>query len=146
MWGSLPHQVSVKLNVEAPSVSLSTQLLHRGAGGAEHQLQICLRGGAGLRARGRWLWIHGAPVETHTAPPRVPIQPVPLSGSEPGFSRHAAATPVALHVALLTQKYSFLQALVIRCGTTADSHGGSHRITLVICLFVPVIRSMKQRC
>lgn len=97
----------MKLNVEAPSVSLSTQLLHRGAGGAEHQLQVCLRSRAGLRARGPWLWLHGAPVETHTAPPGVPIEPLPLSGSKPGFSRHTATTPVPLHVALLTQKYSF---------------------------------------
>lgn len=104
---SLPHQVSVELNVEAPPVSLSTQLLHRGAGGAEHQLQVCLGSGAGLRARGRWLWIHRAAVETHAAPPRVPVQPVPLSGSKPGFPGHAAATPVPLHVALLTQKHSF---------------------------------------
>lgn len=104
---ALPDEVSVKLNVEAPSVSLSTQLLHRGAGGAEHQLQVCLRSGAGLRARGRRLWIHRAPVETHAAPPCVPVEPVSLSGSKPGFSRHAATTPVPLHVALLTQKYSF---------------------------------------
>lgn len=113
VWGggggghALPDEVSVKLNVEAPSVSLSTQLLHRGAGGAEHQLQVCLRSGAGLRARGRRLWIHRAPVETHAAPPCVPVEPVSLSGSKPVFSRHAATTPVPLHVALLTQKYSF---------------------------------------
>lgn len=104
----------MKLNVEAPSISLSTQLLHRGAGGAEHQLQVSLRGGAGLRPRGRWLWLHSVPVETHTAPPGVPAEPVPLSGSEPGFSRHTATAPVPLHVALLTQKYSFEH--------TPDSH------------------------
>lgn len=103
--GTLPDEVSVKLNVEALSVPLSAQLLHRGAGGAEHQLQVCLRSGGGLRAGGHRLWIHGAPVETHAAPPGVPFQPVPLSGSKPAFSRHAAAAPVPLHVALLTQEY-----------------------------------------
>lgn len=145
---SLPDEVSVKLNVEAPPVSLGTQLLHRGPGGAEHQLQVCLKSGAGLRARAGWLRIHGAPVETHAAPPSVPVEPVPLPGSEPGFPARAAAAPVALHVALLTQKHSFDHSP----GQQVRRHG-SHRCAIqpggVSNLFmggvVPVIGSELNR-
>lgn len=45
---SLPDKVSVKLNIKSLSISLSTQLLHCGAGGAEHQLQVGLGSGGGL--------------------------------------------------------------------------------------------------
>lgn len=69
----------MQLNVESLSVSLSTELLHGGAGGAEHQLQVRLRGGGGLWAGSRRLGVHGAAVEAHTASLGVPLQPVPLS-------------------------------------------------------------------
>lgn len=97
----------MQLNVEALSVPLSTQLLHCGAGRAEHQLQVCLRGGGRLRARGGWLRVNCAAIQTHTAPLGVPLEPVPLSWSKPGLSRHTAAAPIALYVALLTQRESF---------------------------------------
>lgn len=74
----LPEQVSMQLNIESLSVSLGTQLLHRGSGGAEHQLQVCLRGGGGLGARGRGLGINCAPIQTHTPPLGIPLEPVSL--------------------------------------------------------------------
>lgn len=97
----------MELNIEALSVPLSTQLLHCGGGGAEHQLEVRLRGGGGLRSRGRGLRIHRGPVQTHAAPLGVPLQPVTLSGSESGLPGHTAAAPIPLHVALLTRKESF---------------------------------------
>lgn len=103
----LPHEVSMKLNVQSLSISLCTHFLHCGGGGAEHQLQVCLRSGGDLWARGRWLWINTASIETQTAPLGVLFKPVPLSWAEPGSSCHTAATTVTLHVSLLRQKYSF---------------------------------------
>lgn len=63
----------MKLNIESLSVPLSTQVLHCSTGGAEHQLQVCLRGGGGLWAGGRWLGVHCAPIQAHTAPLGVPF-------------------------------------------------------------------------
>lgn len=103
----LPDQVSMELNVQCLAVPLSAELLHGGAGGAEHQLQVCLGSRGGLRARGCLLRIHCATVQTHTAPLGVSFKPVPLTRPEPGLPRHAAPTPVSLDVALLRQKVLF---------------------------------------
>lgn len=63
----------MELNIQSLSIPLSTQLLHCGTGGAEHQLQVCLRGRGGLWASGRQLGVHCAPIQTHTAPLGVPL-------------------------------------------------------------------------
>lgn len=53
MYDCLPDEVSVQLNVQSLAISLSTELLHSCAGGAQHQLQVCLGSGGGLWAWGR---------------------------------------------------------------------------------------------
>lgn len=98
----LPDQVSMKLDIESLSIPLGTQLLHSSAGGAEHQLQVCLRGGRSLWASGRWLRVHCPPIETHTAPLSVPLQPVPLPRTKSRLPCHTATTSITLDVALLT--------------------------------------------
>lgn len=52
MYNCLPDQVSMELNVQSLAVSLCTELFHGSAGGAEHQLQVCLGSRGGLRAGG----------------------------------------------------------------------------------------------
>lgn len=97
----------MKLNIESLSIPLSTQLLHCGACGAKHQLQVSLWGGGGLWA---WSWglrVHCPAIQTHTAPLGVPLQPVPLPWSKSGLSCHTATTTIPLHVALLTQNELF---------------------------------------
>lgn len=90
----------MQLDIEALSVLLAAHLLHRGAGGAEHQLQVGLGGGGGLSPSSRGLEVDCPPVQTHTAPLGVSFEPVPLPGSKSAFPRHAAPAPVSLHVAL----------------------------------------------
>lgn len=99
-----PDKVSMELHVQSLAVPLSAELFHGGAGGAEHQLQVCLGSRGGLRARGCELRIHCTAVQTHTAPLGVSFEPVPLTRPKPGLPRHAAPTPVSLDVALLTHK------------------------------------------
>lgn len=97
----------MELQVQSLSVPLDTQLLHRGIGGAQHQPQICLRGGGCLGARGRGLGVHRPPIQTHAAPLGIPLQPVPLPRSKPGLPGDTAPTSVPLHVTLQTQRPSF---------------------------------------
>lgn len=63
----------MQLQVEALlAVSLRTQLLYGGAGGAEHQPKVRLRGGGGLGAAGRGLGLSG-PVQAHAAALGLPL-------------------------------------------------------------------------
>lgn len=89
----------MQLQIETLYVSLSTELLSGGVGGAEHQLQVWLWGGGGLGAR-CWRLRLGGPVETHAASLSVALQPVPLARAEPRLPGHAASTAVPLHVTL----------------------------------------------
>lgn len=89
----------MQLQIETLHVSLSTQLLGGGVGGAEHQLQVRLGAGGGLGARGWRLRLRG-PVETHTAPLSVALQPVSLSRAEARLPGHAPSTAIPLHVTL----------------------------------------------
>lgn len=89
----------MQLQVEALHVSLSTQLLGGGVGGAEHQLQVWLGAAGGLGPRGWRLRLRG-PVETHAASLSVTLQPVPLARAIARLPRHAASTAIPLHVTL----------------------------------------------
>lgn len=90
----------MQLNIESLSIPLGTELLHGGTGGAQDQLQVCLRGRRGLGARGGRLGVYCPPIQTHTAPLGIPFEPVSLPGSKTGLSCHTAPTPISLHVPL----------------------------------------------
>lgn len=64
----------MQLQVQALlAVSLGTQLLHSGVGGAENQLKVGLWGGGrGLGATGRWLGLSG-PIQAHAATLRISL-------------------------------------------------------------------------